>query len=143
MATHGDFDGRYALLAPGTLASILARFDEHPDSTEQIEGRGFVACRRDAWRPSTLRSPFEFFDGIFCLHLDIATPANPHRGIASGTCATSGHASGRRSSRASTLMRRIADGTYRAVITSPRVASQPNLLDHVDGDGALGHRYVI
>jgi hypothetical protein len=27
------------------------------------------------------------------------------------------------------LSRRIADGTYRAVITSPRVASQPNLLD--------------
>ena len=41
------------------------------------------------------------------------------------------------------LMRRIADGTYRAVITSPRVASQPNLLDWADADGELGHRYVI
>jgi hypothetical protein len=41
------------------------------------------------------------------------------------------------------LSRRIADGTYRALITSPRVASQPNLLDHPDADGALGARYVI
>jgi hypothetical protein len=41
------------------------------------------------------------------------------------------------------LSGRIADGTYRAVITSPRVASQPNLLDYPDGDGALGARYVI
>jgi hypothetical protein len=41
------------------------------------------------------------------------------------------------------LSRRIADGTYRAVITSPRVASQPNLLDHDDGDRALAARYVI
>ncbi|MDX6719939.1 MAG: hypothetical protein QOJ63_2193 [Solirubrobacteraceae bacterium] len=41
------------------------------------------------------------------------------------------------------LSRRIADGTYRAVITSPRVASQPNLLDDGDGDGALAARYVI
>jgi hypothetical protein len=31
--------------------------------------------------------------------------------------------------------------TYRAAITSPRVASQPNLLG--DGDGALVARYVI
>ncbi len=38
---------------------------------------------------------------------------------------------------------RIADGSYRAVITSPRVASQPNLLEFPDGDGTLGARYVI
>ncbi len=41
------------------------------------------------------------------------------------------------------LSRRIADGTYRAVITSPRVASQPNLLDSDQADAELGHRYVI
>jgi hypothetical protein len=41
------------------------------------------------------------------------------------------------------LSRRIRDGTYRAVITSPRVASQPNLLHFDDGDGALAARYVI
>jgi hypothetical protein len=41
------------------------------------------------------------------------------------------------------LSRRIADGAYRALITSPRVASQPNLLDHPDADAALGSRYVI
>lgn len=41
------------------------------------------------------------------------------------------------------LSRRIADGTYRAILTSPRVASQPNLLDHDDGDGALAARYMI
>jgi hypothetical protein len=41
------------------------------------------------------------------------------------------------------LSRRIADGTYRAVITSPRIASQPNLLDYEDGDRALAARYVI
>jgi len=41
------------------------------------------------------------------------------------------------------LSARIADGTYRAVITTPRVASQPNLLDFDDGDGALAARYVI
>jgi hypothetical protein len=40
------------------------------------------------------------------------------------------------------LSRRIADGTYRAVITSPRIASQPNLLDYEDGDRALAARYV-
>jgi hypothetical protein len=41
------------------------------------------------------------------------------------------------------LSRRIADGTYRALITSPRVASQANLLEHDDADGVLGARYVI
>ena len=41
------------------------------------------------------------------------------------------------------LSRRIADGTYRAIITAPRVASQPNLLEFDDGDGALAARYVI
>jgi hypothetical protein len=41
------------------------------------------------------------------------------------------------------LSHRIADGTFRAVITSPRVASQPNLLQLPDADGALGARYVI
>jgi hypothetical protein len=40
------------------------------------------------------------------------------------------------------LSRRIADTTYRAVITSPRVASQPNMLEFPDGDGALGARYA-
>lgn len=96
----------YALLAPGALASTLAWFDEHPDSRELIEGPGWFACRRDAW-PAI--SPFAFFAGIFCLNLDdatvrwseatqrhaklaiggrvqrfagVATPDNPHRGIA-------------------------------------------------------------
>jgi hypothetical protein len=41
------------------------------------------------------------------------------------------------------LCGRIANGTYRALITSPRVASQPNLLEFDDGDGALAARYVI
>lgn len=41
------------------------------------------------------------------------------------------------------LSRRIADGTYRAIITSPRVASQPNLLEFDDADAALAARYVI
>lgn len=41
------------------------------------------------------------------------------------------------------LRRRIADGTFRAVITSPRVASQPSLLRFDDADGGLAERYVI
>jgi hypothetical protein len=41
------------------------------------------------------------------------------------------------------LSRRIADGTYRALITSPRVATQPNLLDDDYADRALAARYVI
>jgi hypothetical protein len=253
----------YALLKPGALAAVLAFFDEHPESRDAIKGTGFVACRRDAWRPT---APFAFFDKILCLNLDsaterwreaserhaqlgiagsierfpgVATPDNPHRGIAIayrrmiaeakrrgyeqllvfeddavflddtvtvmrsvvadlanvewdlcylGACVwsqdfpalgdstvlqacgpvTCTHAIAfhRRAYERllaeiptaadeldrfleadlavdQYLMRRIADGTYRAVITSPRVASQPNLLDHPDGDGALGHRYVI
>jgi catechol 2,3-dioxygenase-like lactoylglutathione lyase family enzyme len=41
------------------------------------------------------------------------------------------------------LSRRIADGTFRAVITSPRVASQPVLLSYDDADHELAARYVI
>lgn len=41
------------------------------------------------------------------------------------------------------LSRRIADGTYRALITSPRVATQPNLLNDDYADRALAARYVI
>jgi hypothetical protein len=41
------------------------------------------------------------------------------------------------------LSRRIADGTFRAVITSPRIASQPPLLLGQDADGELADRYVI
>ncbi len=41
------------------------------------------------------------------------------------------------------LSGRIADGTFRAVITSPRVASQPFLLLGHDADGELADRYVI
>ena len=35
------------------------------------------------------------------------------------------------------LSRRIADGTFRAIITSPRVASQPSLLSFDSGDLVL------
>jgi hypothetical protein len=41
------------------------------------------------------------------------------------------------------LSRRIADGTFKAVITSPRVASQPFLLQYGEADGELAGRYVI
>jgi hypothetical protein len=41
------------------------------------------------------------------------------------------------------LWRRIADGTFRAVITSPRVASQPALLHYDEADHELAERYVI
>jgi hypothetical protein len=41
------------------------------------------------------------------------------------------------------LSRRIADGTFRAVITSPRLASQPFLLEYDDADRELAARYVI
>ena len=41
------------------------------------------------------------------------------------------------------LRNRIADGTFRAVITSPRVASQPSLLHYDDADHELAERYVI
>ena len=41
------------------------------------------------------------------------------------------------------LSRRIADGTFRAVIISPRIASQPALLGYEDADRALADRYVI
>jgi hypothetical protein len=41
------------------------------------------------------------------------------------------------------LSRRIADGTFRALITSPRVATQPPLLKHDDADHALAARYTI
>ncbi len=41
------------------------------------------------------------------------------------------------------LSRRIADGTFRALITSPRVASQPSLLSYDDADLGLAERYVI
>ena len=41
------------------------------------------------------------------------------------------------------LARRIADGTFRALIPSPRVATQPPLLIYDDADHALADRYVI
>jgi hypothetical protein len=41
------------------------------------------------------------------------------------------------------LHRRIKDGTFRAVITSPRVATQPFLLSNDNADRALAARYVI
>lgn len=41
------------------------------------------------------------------------------------------------------LSRRIADGTFRALITAPRVATQPLLLNYDDADRALADRYVI
>jgi hypothetical protein len=41
------------------------------------------------------------------------------------------------------LARSIAAGTYRALITSPRVATQRQLTVHDDADGALAGRYVI
>jgi hypothetical protein len=41
------------------------------------------------------------------------------------------------------LSRSIKDGTFRAVITSPRVATQPALLNYDDADRELAERYVI
>ncbi|MDX6330389.1 MAG: hypothetical protein QOI83_2772 [Streptomycetaceae bacterium] len=41
------------------------------------------------------------------------------------------------------LHRRIKDGTFRAVITSPRVASQPVLLNFDEADRELADRYTI
>ncbi len=41
------------------------------------------------------------------------------------------------------LHRQIADGTFKAVITSPRVASQPSLLAYASADLELAGRYVI
>jgi hypothetical protein len=41
------------------------------------------------------------------------------------------------------LWRRIADGTFRAVITSPRLATQPFLLNWGSADRELAERYVI
>jgi hypothetical protein len=41
------------------------------------------------------------------------------------------------------LNRSIADGTFRALITSPRVATQPALLQGYDADRELADRYVI
>jgi hypothetical protein len=41
------------------------------------------------------------------------------------------------------LRLRIADGTFRALISSPRLASQPPLLGYDDGDRGLAARYVI
>jgi hypothetical protein len=41
------------------------------------------------------------------------------------------------------LYRRIGDGTFRAVITSPRLATQPPLLDYGNADRELAARYVI
>ncbi|MGO9959100.1 MAG: glycosyltransferase [Solirubrobacteraceae bacterium] len=41
------------------------------------------------------------------------------------------------------LSRQIGDGTFRAVITSPRVATQPSLLSDELGDGRLADRYVV
>jgi hypothetical protein len=41
------------------------------------------------------------------------------------------------------LGRCIRNGTFRAIITSPRVASQPPLLMHGDADRELAERYII
>ena len=41
------------------------------------------------------------------------------------------------------LARRVAGGTFRAVITSPRVATQPALRNYADADLSLADRYVI
>lgn len=41
------------------------------------------------------------------------------------------------------LARRIDDGAYRAFVTSPRLATQPMLLQHADADQALRDRYII
>ena len=41
------------------------------------------------------------------------------------------------------LARRVAEGTLRAVITSPRVATQPALRNYADADLSLADRYVI
>jgi Glycosyl transferase family 2 len=41
------------------------------------------------------------------------------------------------------LSRRIADGTFRAVITSPRLATQPALLHYDNADLELAERYVM
>lgn len=41
------------------------------------------------------------------------------------------------------LGRCIRDGIFRAVITSPRVASQPPLLAYGDADRELAERYII
>ncbi len=41
------------------------------------------------------------------------------------------------------LHRQILDGTFRALITTPRVASQPSLLPYESGDLELAARYVI
>jgi hypothetical protein len=41
------------------------------------------------------------------------------------------------------LAQRIVDGTFRAVISSPRVATQPALRAFADADLALADRYVI
>ena len=39
--------------------------------------------------------------------------------------------------------RRLTDGTFRGLITTPRVATQPALATYADADAALGDRYVI
>jgi len=41
------------------------------------------------------------------------------------------------------LPHRIADGAYRALLTSPRVATQPVLTQGADADLGLRHRYII
>ena len=41
------------------------------------------------------------------------------------------------------LARRVAEGLLRAVITSPRVATQPALRNYADADQSLADRYVI
>jgi hypothetical protein len=41
------------------------------------------------------------------------------------------------------LFRRVADGTFRAVISSPRLATQPALLYYGNADRELAKRYVI
>ena len=41
------------------------------------------------------------------------------------------------------LARQVAEGTFRALITSPRVATQPALRNYADADLSLAHRYVI
>jgi hypothetical protein len=114
MATHGDFDGVWL-----TIQAIRIYH------REVLEDVSFVVIDNDPGgaAAAALRAIGDWI------------PAHryvPFSGYAGSDVAIDQY-----------LRRRIADGTYHAVITSPRVASQPNLLEFPDGDGALGARYVI
>ena len=119
-----------------------------------MQGLGLFACRRSAWpglnprlrgfggEEGYLHERFRRRGGRVLCHPRLGWAHRFARPIGipypnrCASCTTTWPST-------STSAARIADGTYRAVITSPRVASQPNLLDTPDGDGALGARYVI